>query len=589
MPKYQPRLRFSQRLTQALEREQELKQAGRRLAVRSPEQEPSAGDACEKLDFVSPLLASGVAEEAAVREAGSLLADYSDPAHPEKRRAVLDTLCGRAARLGIGTPDFSCLLSGNAGSSAVRGLSRSEADVLGLLRAVSARKTLDLLLDENPEYAQAYFEKGPLPEFAYETVRAALADAPLVSAGTDLCAPFRGEAPQRADRTPEAGAGGAEPVDAAGAASLEYLAGLCAAYDAAADGRRPPPVRLTLSDPAEREDDEAVALQERADAFDRIFSATLAQAKVMDADPLSLLFIDGTPLSGTDRPQDEVKAEALRALLSGCHTLDTVIPAYDPEHRLAPTALSVEPDLHGGDGEFREAHSGRLRRIVSPLWKIETPADRLERFQADDRAGAREQRHVRLETELRPRLCAGEILCKKRGALRRVLRQWERSFARDAGPQVRQDGCGGQIEERRAGILRACADVCPDRCAGEKAVEAANRIAPEHLELCVDDPFALLHAVRNAGSIFLGRHAPEALGDYFAGPNHTLPTSGTARFSSPLSVDDFVKKSSFLYYTQEALSAVSPRIQDFARREGLEAHARSVEVRGQRKEGGGAQ
>lgn len=123
----------------------------------------------------------------------------------------------------------------------------------------------------------------------------------------------------------------------------------------------------------------------------------------------------------------------------------------------------------------------------------------------------------------------------------------------------------------------------------EKAVEAANRIAPEHLELCVDDPFALLHAVRNAGSIFLGRHAPEALGDYFAGPNHTLPTSGTARFSSPLSVDDFVKKSSFLYYTQEALSAVSPRIQDFARREGLEAHARSVEVRGQRKEGGGAQ
>ncbi|MEG2175956.1 MAG: histidinol dehydrogenase [Oscillibacter sp.] len=113
----------------------------------------------------------------------------------------------------------------------------------------------------------------------------------------------------------------------------------------------------------------------------------------------------------------------------------------------------------------------------------------------------------------------------------------------------------------------------------EKAVEAANLIAPEHLELCVDDPFALLHGIRNAGSIFLGRSAPEALGDYFAGPNHTLPTGGTARFSSPLSVDDFVKKSSFLYYTPKALAAEAPRIADFAEREGLQAHARSITIR----------
>ena len=90
------------------------------------------------------------------------------------------------------------------------------------------------------------------------------------------------------------------------------------------------------------------------------------------------------------------------------------------------------------------------------------------------------------------------------------------------------------------------------------AVEAANRIAPEHLELCVDDPFALLPLVKNAGSVFLGRHTPEALGDYFAGPNHTLPTSGTARFSSPLSVDDFVKKTQFIYYTREALADAAP-------------------------------
>ena len=113
----------------------------------------------------------------------------------------------------------------------------------------------------------------------------------------------------------------------------------------------------------------------------------------------------------------------------------------------------------------------------------------------------------------------------------------------------------------------------------DKAIEAVNLIAPEHVELCVDDPFALLPKVKNAGSIFLGRYTPEALGDYFAGPNHTLPTNGTARFSSPLSVDDFVKKSSFLYYNQEALAPVADRIADFAEREGLHAHAQSAAIR----------
>lgn len=113
----------------------------------------------------------------------------------------------------------------------------------------------------------------------------------------------------------------------------------------------------------------------------------------------------------------------------------------------------------------------------------------------------------------------------------------------------------------------------------DTAVEIANEIAPEHLEVCVDQPFDYLDKIKNAGSIFLGRNCPEALGDYFAGPNHTLPTSGTARFSSPLGVDDFVKKSSFIYYTRDALEAVAPRIADFAEREGLHAHARSVTIR----------
>ena len=112
-----------------------------------------------------------------------------------------------------------------------------------------------------------------------------------------------------------------------------------------------------------------------------------------------------------------------------------------------------------------------------------------------------------------------------------------------------------------------------------KAIEAVNIIAPEHLEICVDDPFAVLNKIQNAGSIFLGKNVPEALGDYFAGPNHTLPTSGTARFSSPLGVDDFVKKSSFIYYTREALGEVQSRIADFAEHEGLHAHAKSVTIR----------
>lgn len=113
----------------------------------------------------------------------------------------------------------------------------------------------------------------------------------------------------------------------------------------------------------------------------------------------------------------------------------------------------------------------------------------------------------------------------------------------------------------------------------EQAIAVSNEIAPEHLEVCVEDPFKYLADIRHAGSIFLGRNAPEALGDYFAGPNHTLPTSGTARFSSPLGVDDFIKKSSFTYYTQEALAQEADKIAFFARREGLEAHARSAVAR----------
>ena len=111
------------------------------------------------------------------------------------------------------------------------------------------------------------------------------------------------------------------------------------------------------------------------------------------------------------------------------------------------------------------------------------------------------------------------------------------------------------------------------------AIEIANEIAPEHLELCLDNPFDYLDKIRHAGSIFMGRNCPEALGDYFAGPNHTLPTSGTAKFSSPLSVDDFVKKTQYTYYTKDALGKVARDVAYFAEKEGLEAHAKSAVVR----------
>ncbi len=134
----------------------------------------------------------------------------------------------------------------------------------------------------------------------------------------------------------------------------------------------------------------------------------------------------------------------------------------------------------------------------------------------------------------------------------------------------------------RADIARASIDtvgkilLVPDI---QAAIDVANAIAPEHLEVMVDDPFPLLPSIRNAGSVFLGKYTPEPVGDYFAGTNHTLPTGGSARFASPLSVDDFVKKTSYLYYSKEALAEARDKIANFAHREGLDAHAQSVLVR----------
>jgi histidinol dehydrogenase len=113
----------------------------------------------------------------------------------------------------------------------------------------------------------------------------------------------------------------------------------------------------------------------------------------------------------------------------------------------------------------------------------------------------------------------------------------------------------------------------------QEAIDFSNRIAPEHLELAVDDPFAILEKIRHAGAIFLGHHTPEAAGDYMAGPNHTLPTGGTARFFSPLGVEDFVKKSSLVHFTPDGLKRLGKQIIKVAELEGLTAHARSVSIR----------
>lgn len=134
----------------------------------------------------------------------------------------------------------------------------------------------------------------------------------------------------------------------------------------------------------------------------------------------------------------------------------------------------------------------------------------------------------------------------------------------------------------RADIARASVDnngkiIVADTL--DKAIDIANEIAPEHLELCVGQPFDYLDKIRHAGSVFMGRNCPEALGDYYAGPNHTLPTSGTAKFSSPLSVDDFVKKTQYTYYTKEALAKVAKDVEYFATAEGLTAHAKSAVIR----------
>lgn len=164
------------------------------------------------------------------------------------------------------------------------------------------------------------------------------------------------------------------------------------------------------------------------------------------------------------------------------------------------------------------------------------------------------------------RLASAVLITTSRSLAEQVQKELEAQVSRLPRKEIAQASLEGQ------GKIILAASI-------PQAMEISNRLAPEHLELMVESPMDYLDFIKNAGSVFLGRYCPEPVGDYWAGPNHTLPTGGTARFSSPLSVDDFVKKSQFTAYSQEALQNTGKKIAYFAQAEGLEAHARSITIR----------
>ena len=257
-------------------------------------------------------------------------------------------------------------------------------------------------------------------------------------------------------------------------------------------------------------------------------------------------------IAGADRIFKVGGAQAVAALAYGTETIPAVDKIVGPGGIFVATAKrkvfgQVGIDMIAGPSEILVLSDGDS----DPAW---VAADMLSQAEHD--------------------VCASAVLVTDSPSLAAAVQQ---ELEKQLATLPRRDIAAKAIADN--GKIIVTADL-------GAAVEAVNSIAPEHLELCVADPFALLPQIRNAGSVFLGRSAPEALGDYFAGPNHTLPTSGTARFSSPLGVDDFRKRSSFLYYTREALAEAAPRIAEFARREGLEAHARSALSRRQTNEKG---
>ncbi|HHL39829.1 MAG TPA: histidinol dehydrogenase [Deltaproteobacteria bacterium] len=250
-------------------------------------------------------------------------------------------------------------------------------------------------------------------------------------------------------------------------------------------------------------------------------------------------------VAGVDEVYRIGGAQAVAAMAFGTETIAAVDKIVGPGNIYVATAKrlvfgAVDIDMVAGPSEILVINDG----TGDPRW---IAADLLGQAEHDE-------------------LASSILVTTSERTARRVAAAVKRGLAK----LRRKDIAASSIE--RYGVVIVAASL-------EEAAEISNRIAPEHLELFVDDPWALLGRIRNAGAVFLGRTTPEAAGDYLAGPNHTLPTGGTARFSSPLGVDDFVKRSSVLSFSQAALERLGPSIERFAALEGLDAHGRSVTVR----------
>ena len=294
-------------------------------------------------------------------------------------------------------------------------------------------------------------------------------------------------------------------------------------------------------------------------------TAAYPSTVLMDAIPAALAgvrrVVMATPCGGDGRINDAVLAAAKIAGV-------TDIFKMGGAQAVAALAFGTESvpkvDKIVGPGNIYVATA---KRQVFGLVDIDMIAGPSEILVLAD--GAANPRHVAADLLSQAEhdvLASAVLVCDSMDLARAVAAELERQVE----TLPRREIARASLENN--GRILVCRDLA-------EAVDMANLLAPEHLELCVAEPFALLEQVRNAGSVFLGRYAPEALGDYWAGPNHTLPTLGTARFSSPLSVEEFVKRSSYLYYTPEALAGAKEAIGVLARQEGLEAHARSVESR----------
>ena len=250
-------------------------------------------------------------------------------------------------------------------------------------------------------------------------------------------------------------------------------------------------------------------------------------------------------IAGVDRVFQTGGAQAIAALAYGTETVPKVDKIVGPGNAFVAEAKRqvfglVNIDMIAGPSEILVVADG----AADPAW---VAADLLSQAEHDKMATA--------------------VLVTDSPALAEGV---QAEVERQLGRLPRQEIARASIDENGKIILASDLAV---------AIEIANELAPEHLELCIADPMQYLPQIRNAGSVFLGRYCPEALGDYMAGPNHTLPTSGTARFSSPLSVDDFIKKTQYTYFTQDALAALCGDVATLARAEGLEAHARSSLIR----------